>query len=373
MHEFHFHKRTLAWPCPTHGLALNYGDTPVLRGVDLALTKGSTLALLGPSGCGKTTLLRLLAGLLTPTRGSVSIGGQVMADAESGRFVPPEKRGLGMVFQDYALWPHMSVARNVAFPLEMAGVSRGEITRRVDAALERVGLGGYAQRSPGDLSGGQQQRVAIARAIVGEPRLVLFDEPLSNLDRELREQLAVELAQLVTSLSLTAVYVTHDQGEAFTIADKVAVMHGGEIVQLDTPQMLVDAPNSAVVAEFLKLGSVLPADIACRWLVSAQYRYPPRRQRCVRRTCRPRAAGAQGAAAGSGVRSDHPGPCHRRRNFAAISTISRSRSAIRTTRFWCRPPARRVARPGKISGSPSIPKVFAGSRRCSVKQRKTSC
>lgn len=244
----------------THGLALNYGETQVLRGVDLALETGSTLALLGPSGCGKTTLLRLLAGLLAPTRGSVSIGGQLMADAATGKFMPPEKRGLGMVFQDYALWPHLSVARNVAFPLEMAGVDRASIPGRVNAALERVGLGGYGDRGPGDLSGGQQQRVAIARAIVAEPRLVLFDEPLSNLDRELREQLAVELAELVKSLSLTAVYVTHDHGEAFTVADAVAVMQAGEIAQLASPQELVDAPNSAIVAEFLKLGTVVDAE-----------------------------------------------------------------------------------------------------------------
>jgi len=244
----------------THGLALSYGETQVLRGIDLALETGSTLALLGPSGCGKTTLLRLLAGLLAPTRGSVTIGGQVMADAETGTFLPPEKRGLGMVFQDYALWPHLSVARNVAFPLEMAGVERSAIPKRVEAALERVGLGGYADRAPGDLSGGQQQRVAIARAVVAEPRLVLFDEPLSNLDRELREQLAVELAELVKALSLTAVYVTHDHGEAFTVADAVAVMQAGEIAQLASPQELVEAPRSAAIAEFLKLGTVIDAE-----------------------------------------------------------------------------------------------------------------
>jgi iron(III) transport system ATP-binding protein len=245
----------------TQGLALSYGETAVLRGVDLELKKGSTLALLGPSGCGKTTLLRLLAGLLAPSRGSVALGGEVVADARTGKFVPPEKRGLGMVFQDYALWPHLSVNRNVAFPLEMrGGFERAEIGRRVDEALKRVGLHDYGRRSPGDLSGGQQQRVAIARAIVGEPRLVLFDEPLSNLDRELREQLALELAELVRGLSLTAVYVTHDQSEAFTVADAVAVMQGGEIAQLASPQILVEAPATAAIAEFLKLGAVLDAE-----------------------------------------------------------------------------------------------------------------
>jgi len=241
-------------------LALSYGETAVLRGVDVELARGRTLALLGPSGCGKTTLLRLLAGLLSPTRGSVSIDGQLMADAATGRFVQPERRGLGMVFQDYALWPHMSVARNVAFPLEMSGAPRADIDRRVKAALERVGLADLANRGPGDLSGGQQQRVAIARAIVGEPKLVLFDEPLSNLDRELRESLAVDLAQLLSSLSVSAVYVTHDQSEAFTIADEVAVMQRGEIIQLSDPQSLVESPASAEVAEFLKLGTVVEAE-----------------------------------------------------------------------------------------------------------------
>ena len=241
-------------------LGLSYGDVAVLRGVDFDLPQGRTLALLGPSGCGKTTLLRLLAGLLMPTRGAVHIGGRLMADAATGAFVPPERRGLGMVFQDYALWPHMNVAGNVAFPLEMAGLGRVEIRRRVREALARVGLDHLAERGSGELSGGQQQRVAIARAIVAEPRLVLFDEPMSNLDRELRETLAGELAELLASLSLSAVYVTHDQSEAFTIADEVAVMQGGEIVQLADPQTLVEAPASAAVAEFLKLGTVVEAE-----------------------------------------------------------------------------------------------------------------
>ena len=242
------------------GLGLDYGETRVLNSVDFDLPQGSTLALLGPSGCGKTTLLRLLAGLLMPVRGTVSIAGRAMADAASGLFVPPERRGLGMVFQDYALWPHMSVAGNVAFPLEMAGTGAAEIAGRVETALARVGLAHLAGRAPGELSGGQQQRVAIARAIVAEPRLVLFDEPLSNLDRDLRETLAGDLAELLSGLSLSAVYVTHDQGEAFTIADQVAVMQGGEIIQIADPQTLTDAPASPAVAEFLKLGAVVDAE-----------------------------------------------------------------------------------------------------------------
>ena len=237
-------------------LTLSYGQARILQGIDLALPPGQTLALLGPSGCGKTTLLRLVAGLLTPTSGEIAIEGHRVAGP--GHFVPPERRGLGMVFQDYALWPHLTVAGNVAFPLEMAGVGRTVRERRVAAALDRVGLGAMAGRSPSALSGGQQQRVAIARAIVGEPRIVLFDEPLSNLDRELRETMVAELGGLIRGLGLTAIYVTHDQSEALTLADRVAVMNAGRIAQLATPEDLVHHPVSPQVAEFLRLGAVLP-------------------------------------------------------------------------------------------------------------------
>src|SRR5690606_36484357 len=239
----------------TSGLRLNYGTTPILRGIDLVLAKGNTLALLGPSGCGKTTLLRLVAGLLAPTAGEVRMAGKIVAGTNV--FLPPERRGLGMVFQDYALWPHLTVAGNVAFPLEMAGVSADERTRRTMDALNRVGLGGMAERSPGELSGGQQQRVAIARASVGEPKIVLFDEPLSNLDRELREAMIEELGTLIRSLGLTAIYVTHDQSEALTLADQVAVIEAGKIAQLAGPEKLVEHPANRKVAEFLRLGTVL--------------------------------------------------------------------------------------------------------------------
>jgi iron(III) transport system ATP-binding protein len=238
------------------GLELHYGATPVLRGIDLSLGQGKTLALLGPSGCGKTTLLRLVAGLLAPSKGSVAIAGQIVADAATNAFSPPEKRNLGMVFQDYALWPHMTVGGNVSFPLEMRGVSRADRERRTLHALERVGLSAYAGRRPSDLSGGQQQRVAIARAIVAEPQLILFDEPLSNLDRELRENMVGELAELIASLGLTAIYVTHDHSEALTLADQVAVMRGGLIEQLATPDELVAQPATPEVADFLRLGGI---------------------------------------------------------------------------------------------------------------------
>jgi len=237
-------------------VAYDYGTTRVLRQLDVAVRPGEVLALLGPSGCGKTTLLRLIAGLLAPSEGRIAIAGVAVADAASRLFVPPERRGLGMVFQDYALWPHLTVGQNIAFPLEMRGVDRASRERRAAAALDRVGLTGYGDRQPGALSGGQQQRVAIARAVVAEPELVLFDEPLSNLDRELRDQLAGEIGWLLRSLGLTAVYVTHDQAEAFALADRVAVMRAGRIVQLDAPEALVDRPGDAEVADFLQLGTI---------------------------------------------------------------------------------------------------------------------
>lgn len=244
----------------TTALSLAYGPATILNQIDLALPKGQTLALLGPSGCGKTTLLRIVAGLLAPTKGSVSINGVTVADASAQTFIPPEKRHLGMVFQDYALWPHMSVAGNVSFPLEMRGINRAERDKRVAAALERVGLTGFGNRSTSDMSGGQQQRVAIARAIVAEPGLVLFDEPLSNLDRELRENMVAEIGQLVANLGLTAIYVTHDQSEAFSLADQVAVMRSGIIEQLAPPELLVSQPSNPKVADFLRLGCIMPVE-----------------------------------------------------------------------------------------------------------------
>ncbi|GAA3081471.1 ABC transporter ATP-binding protein [Rhizobium viscosum] len=244
------------------GLELSYGAAQILKGIDFSLEKGKTLALLGPSGCGKTTLLRLVAGLLAPTRGAVSIADTVVADGATGAFVPPERRGLGMVFQDYALWPHLTVGGNVSFPLEMRGVGKAERQARTMRALERVGLSAYADRRPSDLSGGQQQRVAIARAIVAEPQLILFDEPLSNLDRELRENMVGELAELISTLGLTAIYVTHDHSEALTLADEVAVMRSGLIEQLAPPDDLIERPATPEVADFLRLGCL--ADIERR-------------------------------------------------------------------------------------------------------------
>jgi len=198
--------------------------------------------------------------LAYPAQGRIEIDGTPVADIAARIFVPPERRALGMVFQDYALWPHLSVGRNVAFPLEMTGVPRNDRAPRVAAALARVGLAGYDDRHPASLSGGQQQRVAIARAIVGERDLVLFDEPLSNLDRSLRENLVGEIGQLVRTLGLSALYVTHDHAEAFALADRVAVMDQGRILQIDNPERLVQSPAIPEVARFLNLGTLLNVD-----------------------------------------------------------------------------------------------------------------
>ena len=230
----------------------------MLDRVSLDIAPGEFLAVLGPSGCGKTTLLRLIAGLLAPDRGSVTIGGETVCDGAHGLFVPAERRRLGMVFQDYALWPHMRVRENVAFPLESRHVPKGEAVRLVTAALTRVGLGALAERFPAELSGGQQQRVALARAIAGSPRVLLFDEPLSNLDTALRDSLGHEIARLTRELGLTALYVTHDQSEALGLADRVAVMRAGRVVQLNSPERLFRDPEDPWTAEFLRAGSLVP-------------------------------------------------------------------------------------------------------------------
>ena len=218
--------RTLT-PITLQEVSFAFAETPVLDRFSLHIEPGRIVALLGPSGCGKSTLLRLLAGLSVPASGEIRFGDRLVARAGWG--LPPEQRDIGMVFQDYALWPHMSVAQNVAFPLRMRGVSRSERERRVSEALARVGLNGFAERKPSGLSGGQQQRVALARAIVAAPRVLLFDEPLSNLDSELRESLCGEMSRLLRQLGITAVYVTHDRREAELLADQIVYLSAGRV------------------------------------------------------------------------------------------------------------------------------------------------
>lgn len=223
-----------------HEVSHFFGSHPVLNRVNLSVPEGTILALLGPSGCGKSTLLKMLAGLLHPASGQISFDGEIVASGKIN--VPPEKRHLGMAFQDYALWPHMTVQQNVAFPLQMRNIRGAAQQEKVMAALERVGLAGFASRRPSELSGGQQQRVELARAIVAEPRILLFDEPLSNLDRDLRESLCEEMATLLRQLGTTAVYVTHDQHEARALAHCIARMDKGAIASVDPIDPSVVSP-----------------------------------------------------------------------------------------------------------------------------------
>jgi putative spermidine/putrescine transport system ATP-binding protein len=222
---------------------------PSVDHVDFDLEKGEMLALLGPSGCGKTTILRMVAGLVTPTSGHIWLNGQDMAQ------IPVHRRNMGMVFQAYALFPHMSVAENVAFGLEMRGVSRAERQERVERALDLVKLAGYGSRRITQLSGGQQQRCAIARSLVIEPNLLLLDEPLSNLDAKLRDEMRDEIRQIQNRTGVTAIFVTHDQDEALSMADRLAVMSAGKIEQIGTPRQIFDYPATEFVANFIGAGN----------------------------------------------------------------------------------------------------------------------
>jgi putative spermidine/putrescine transport system ATP-binding protein len=221
------------------------GLVNVVERLDLDIAHGEFLTLLGPSGSGKTTTLMMLAGFEEPTAGEIMLAGRSL------RRVPPYARDIGMVFQNYALFPHMRVRENVAFPLVQRRVLRAEMARRVEAALEMVELQAFGDRYPKQLSGGQQQRVALARALVFEPRLMLMDEPLGALDKKLREQMQIEIKRLHERLGMTVVYVTHDQGEALTMSDRIAVFHGGRIQQVDVPAAMYDAPANSFVADFI--------------------------------------------------------------------------------------------------------------------------
>ncbi|MER3459775.1 MAG: polyamine ABC transporter ATP-binding protein [candidate division GAL15 bacterium] len=243
-------------------LGKRYNDAWVIRGLDVTVDDGEFVSLLGPSGCGKTTTLRIIAGFVRPTEGRVIVEGRVLSTPEWQ--VPPERRGMAMVFQSYAVWPHMTVFQNVAYPLRCRRVTRRELELRTRRALELVRLQQVADRYPGELSGGQQQRVALARALVGEPAVLLLDEPLSNLDARLREELRDEIAELQRRLGFTVLYVTHDQVEAMAMSDRVAVMREGQIEQIGSPQEVYEKPRTPFVAGFVGRASFLEGE-AVAW------------------------------------------------------------------------------------------------------------
>ena len=245
-------------PLTVEHLTAHYGTTKVLDDLSLNVGAGELVSLLGASGCGKTTTLRLVAGFLEPTAGAIRLG-----DTDLTK-LPAYKRGIGLVFQNYALFPHLSVLDNVAFGLKQRGISAADRTKRAGAMLERVGLSQLGDRLPGALSGGQKQRVALARALVVEPPLLMFDEPLSNLDAKLRVDMRVEIRKLQQANNTTALYVTHDQEEAFSISDRVAIMHQGRIMQLDTPEVLYQRPANAFVARFVGFENLIPMKVTAR-------------------------------------------------------------------------------------------------------------
>jgi iron(III) transport system ATP-binding protein len=234
-----------------------FGAVSAVREVSLEAEEGRFLTLLGPSGCGKTTTLRMIAGLERSDGGRIRIGDRLMSCPEEGVFVPPERRDIGMVFQSYAIWPHMSVFDNVAYPLRIRKRSSAEIRGRVEKTLVSLEMVDLARRPATDLSGGQQQRVAIARAIVFEPAVLLMDEPLSNLDARLREQMRVQLHELQRRLGITTIYVTHDQEEAMILADRIAVLHEGRLVQLGPPEQVYSRPVDRTVAAFFGTRNLL--------------------------------------------------------------------------------------------------------------------
>ena len=229
----------------------------VVDEVSFQLAPGEILGLLGPSGCGKTTLLRMIAGFEQPTTGTITLGGDMVASAS--RLLPPEKRNTGMVFQDYALFPHLNIAKNIAFGLNKRRLNKKQIKQRIDEVLTLIGLEGLEKRYPHQLSGGQQQRVALARALAPQPALILLDEPLSNLDVQVRVRLRHEIRQILKATGITAIFVTHDQEEALAICDRIGVMSQGKIEQLGTPEAIYTRPASRFVAEFVTQANFIPA------------------------------------------------------------------------------------------------------------------
>lgn len=240
------------------GVAKAYGKHQVHKNLDLAIKKGECFTLLGPSGCGKTVLIRLIAGHEVPDEGKISIDETVVADSATGEYIPPERRGLGIVFQDYAVWPHMTVYENIAYPLKMEKRPKEEIDKLVMNMIEIVGMKGLEKRLPSELSGGQQQRVALARALVGDPSVMLLDEPLSNLDANLREEMRFEIKELQRQFGITVMYVTHDQEVALAISDRIAIMDNeGNIRQIGTPYEIFEKPADLFIFKFMGIANFL--------------------------------------------------------------------------------------------------------------------
>ena len=239
-------------------VAKGYAKHQVLQNLDLNIKKGECFTLLGPSGCGKTVLIRLIAGHEVPDAGKISIDNTTVADSSSGEYIPPERRGLGIVFQDYAVWPHMTVYENIAYPLKMEKRPKDEIDKLVMDMVEIVGMKGLEKRLPSELSGGQQQRVALARALVSDPSVMLLDEPLSNLDANLREEMRFEIKALQRKFDITVMYVTHDQEVALAISDRIAIMDAqGHIRQIGTPYEIFEKPADLFIFKFMGIANFL--------------------------------------------------------------------------------------------------------------------
>lgn len=237
-----------------------FGGVTAVNDFNLTVKDGEFVSILGPSGCGKTTTLRMIAGFERATEGEIYIGDNCVSSSEKGTFAPPEKRDIGMVFQSYAVWPHMTVAENVGYPLKIQKVDKETRAKRVQEMLELVHLGEYGERYPHQLSGGQQQRVALARALVAQPGLLLLDEPLSNLDAKLRESMRFEILSIQKKLNITVVYVTHDQGEAMAMSDRVVVMSKGVVQQIGHPHEIYTNPANKMVADFIGLVNFIPGE-----------------------------------------------------------------------------------------------------------------
>jgi ABC-type Fe3+/spermidine/putrescine transport system ATPase subunit len=253
--------KTMRPKCEVRGLLKRFGSHVAVDDISFSVDQGEFVVLLGPSGCGKTTTLRLIAGLEKPDTGTIALNGSIVSDPTRHLFVPPERRDIGMVFQSYAIWPHMTVFENVGYPLRVRRLSHADVREKVTRVLDLVGLAGQATRSATALSGGQMQRVALARALVFDPTLLLFDEPLSNLDLKLREGLRLELKELQRRTGLTSIYVTHDQDEAVELADRIIIMDHGRIVQIGAPLDMYIRPKTRFVAEFISAANIFEATV----------------------------------------------------------------------------------------------------------------